>query len=580
VLDLTLHKDIKKLKKSPYGWAIALYRDGCGYCELLKPEWTAAAGKMRKMAGVVRSVPPTSHSQPCRQRPPHCRSPAAYAVASASRSHTQPHWPLQAAVDVVNHKHIADSLMKEYGFEVKGVPTVIMLKPGPDGKKELVKYEGERKTKAIVKALTNVMPEFVARITEPSFATWQRKPGAKIVLFSKKREPSSQLKVPRQHCYALVVFATHQNGIERFCGFSCVLFEFSVRLRIHIIRRIVCVSNLVTSITHGWTHSVPHSTTPPPPPPPPQALSTKYRDRNISFGIVDQTDVKMRSLFSVNDFPKLFAVEAGQRVGEGGYTPVEYTRGNSFVSLDFFVMDFASEKPSSGGAADGGAPAPDPTSSTGSKSSGGSTSSKAGDKPKTKAKSSPAKKKAKPPPAPPKKSTTVKRSPTKKRSPTLSGKLRTMPQPSNPIRLKGADLSKLSVKELRGVLARWDDPCSSCLEKSNFVERITKHRKTHGDMESVAQHYAKRAKAKERRAAKKQQGSSTANGESNGGGGGGGGGNTDGEGDTVEDDPFCTRMLEVETVPLQDKIEELESENAELRRQLALVSEPLIREDL
>eukprot|EP00037_Helgoeca_nana_P014060 m.130258 g.130258 ORF g.130258 m.130258 type:complete len:492 (-) comp22370_c0_seq1:209-1684(-) len=461
VLDLTLHKDIKKLKKSPYGWAIALYRDGCGYCELLKPEWTAAAGKMRKMAGV-------------------------------------------AAVDVVNHKHIADSLMKEYGFEVKGVPTVIMLKPGPDGKKELVKYEGERKTKAIVKALTNVMPEFVARITEPSFATWQRKPGAKIVLFSKKREPSSQLK----------------------------------------------------------------------------ALSTKYRDRNISFGIVDQTDVKMRSLFSVNDFPKLFAVEAGQRVGEGGYTPVEYTRGNSFVSLDFFVMDFASEKPSSGGAADGGAPAPDPTSSTGSKSSGGSTSSKAGDKPKTKAKSSTAKKKAKPPPAPPKKSTTVKRSPTKKRSPTLSGKLRTMPQPSNPIRLKGADLSKLSVKELRGVLARWDDPCSSCLEKSNFVERITKHRKTHGDMESVAQHYAKRAQAKERRAAKKQQGSSTANGESNGGGSGGGGGNTDGEGDTVEDDPFCTRMLEVETVPLQDKIEELESENAELRRQLALVSEPLIREDL
>ena len=49
-------------------------------------------------------------------------------------------WPWQAAVDVVTHQHIAKSLMDEYGFEVKGVPTVVVLRPGPDGKKTLEVY--------------------------------------------------------------------------------------------------------------------------------------------------------------------------------------------------------------------------------------------------------------------------------------------------------------------------------------------------------------------------------------------------------------------------------------------------------
>lgn len=150
------------------------------YCELLKPEWTAAAAKMRKMAGVVSGAL-------------HCRTP----FSSGARLKFSPllGFFFQAAVDVVTHQHIAQSLMKDYGFEVKGVPTVIILKPGPDGKKELVQYSGERKTSPIVKALGAAMPEFVARITEPSFDSWQQKPGAKVVLFSKKREPSPQLKV-------------------------------------------------------------------------------------------------------------------------------------------------------------------------------------------------------------------------------------------------------------------------------------------------------------------------------------------------------------------------------------------------
>eukprot|EP00035_Acanthoeca_spectabilis_P039263 m.60670 g.60670 ORF g.60670 m.60670 type:complete len:463 (-) comp9518_c0_seq2:2369-3757(-) len=436
VIDLTLHKDVKRMKNSPYAWALALYRDGCGYCELLKPEWTAAAAKMRKMAGV-------------------------------------------AAVDVVTHQHIAQSLMKDYGFEVKGVPTVIILKPGPDGKKELVQYSGERKTSPIVKALGAAMPEFVARITEPSFDSWQQKPGAKVVLFSKKREPSPQLK----------------------------------------------------------------------------ALSTKYRDRNVSFGIVDETDAKLRSLFSVNSYPKLFAIEAGRRVGKESYSPVEYTRGNSFVSLDFFVMDFASDKPSSSTESKKG----DSKSEKSKPNKGNSKKSK------PEKSSSPKKSKTKkPPPPPPKKSTSSKR-----RNPTLNGQLRQLPQPPNPIKLKGTDITKLSVKQLRGILARWDDPCSSCLEKSIFIERIKKHRKVYGDMENVAQHYAKKAQAEERRKKKKKmreaEKQESADASSNG---------------STEDDPFCTRMIEVETGALKEKLEELEAENAELRRQLDLVGKPLIHEDL
>eukprot|EP00038_Savillea_parva_P002664 m.116327 g.116327 ORF g.116327 m.116327 type:complete len:514 (+) comp10914_c0_seq2:331-1872(+) len=481
VIDLTLHKDVKRIKKSPYAWGIALYRDGCGYCELLKPEWTNVAAKMRKMAGI-------------------------------------------AAVDVVTHQHIAQSLMQEYGFEVKGVPTVIILKPSPDGKKkEMEVYNGERKLKPILKAVTNAMPEFVARITEPSFAGWQQKPGAKIVLFTKKREPSRELK----------------------------------------------------------------------------ALSTKYRDRNVSFGIVDQSDTALRALFGVDTVPKLVAIESGQRVGEGGYQPIEYTRGNTFVSLDFFVMDFAAPKPAG---EEGGTESMDGDSSaSGASSPAGATKSKskkpkASSKSKSKSKSGSSTKRRTPSSSSSSSSSGANTYPGgnspsspssapsnkgKRRSPALSGKLRRLPQPADPITLKGTDLTKLSVKQLRGILARWDDACTSCLEKSNFIERIEKHRAVYGDMEAIAQRYAEKAKTKNRRAAAKRKRAAAASaGEGGGAGGGGGDGGVDGDAGDGNDDPFCTRMLEVETGPLQDRIAELEAENTRLRRQLELVAEPLIHDDL
>ena len=251
-------------------------------------------------------------------------------------------------------------------------------------------YSGERKATPITKAISDAMPQFVARITEPAFATWQRKPGAKVLLFSKKREPPPQLR----------------------------------------------------------------------------ALSTKYRDRNVSFGLVDHGDAALRGLFGVNEFPTLVAIEAGKRVGEEGYTPAVHKGGTSFVSMDFFVMDFAAPESSSSSNLAG-----DDTGSGGSGTAPTPSKSRAGKSPPTSRRK--------------KGSTTASDSKTKKKTSKSSapralkktlGNTRRLPQPSEYIKLKGTDLTKLTVKQLRGVLARWDDPCTSCLEKSNFIERIEKHR--------------------------------------------------------------------------------------------------------
>lgn len=89
----------------------------------------------------------------------------------------------------------------------------------------------------------------------------------------------------------------------------------------------------------------------------------------------------------------------------------------------------------------------------------------------------------------------------------------------------------------------------------------------YGDLESFAKHSAAKQSRKESRAA-------SGNTEK------AGGDETGDDGAVVSDDPFCSRMLEGETAPLRERIAELEAENAMLKRQLELVSEPLIHEDL
>ena len=73
---------------------------------------------------------------------------------------------------------------------------------------------------------------------------------------------------------------------------------------------------------------------------------------------------------------------------------------------------------------------------------------------------------------------------------------RKLPQPADPVMLATADLDALSIAELRGVLARWDDPCTGCAERYNFVSKIEAHRKAYGDLDAEAKRFGKKARKK------------------------------------------------------------------------------------
>lgn len=125
---------------------------------------------------------------------------------------------------------------------------------------------------------------------------------------------------------------------------------------------------------------------------------------------------------------------------------------------------------------------------------------------------------------------------------------RKLPQPEDPITLNGADLSKLSVKELRGVLARWDDACKGCVEKDNFLMQIKQNREVHGDMEHVANSFRKKSPQKEPEASEEEtkaskEVSKVDKGKRDSGG----------SGEEIENDDLCSWMLEIQTRPLLEE---------------------------
>jgi len=413
---------------------------------------------------------------------------------------------------------------------------VIILKPKPNGKKALVVYEGERKVKAMVKAFGNHMPEFVATISDDSYDAWESKPGAKAVLFSKKKEVPTILK----------------------------------------------------------------------------ALSTKYQGR-MHFGIIDPSSIVLKARFLVSEYPQLLIVEDGRAVGKKDYIPIPYKGKSKFFSMDSFLLDFAGEKPSddepdssnttSESSKTQKAKSDSPTtSSPTSASTKDSEGKKKADKKKTteksKSKSKPAEKKSKKDEQDDASSETEeekivrkekekkirkekrekskadakkaaqkrKEKEAKKSKKKPKSGLRTLPQPANPIVLKGTDLKTLSVKELRGILARWDDPCNACTEKDQFLMKIADNRKEYGDMEAIAKMYAKKPSQRKRTAAHPDVGT----GAKDSGGDGGNG----------EDDLLCGRMLKMETGPLLDQIQALTLENEELKQLLANAQEPLVHGEL
>lgn len=47
------------------------------------------------------------------------------------------------------------------------------------------------------------------------------------------------------------------------------------------------------------------------------------------------------------------------------------------------------------------------------------------------------------------------------------------------IDLKTVDLKKLKVRELKKILADWDERCDGCLEKTDFIKRIEELKPLH-----------------------------------------------------------------------------------------------------
>jgi hypothetical protein len=90
VVPITDAAGLKRLQRSNYLWVLEFYREGCGYCVQAAPEFEKAATSLKRMVGF-------------------------------------------AAVDVEKNQGIAGQLMQAFGVEVKGVPTIVILKPTAKG---------------------------------------------------------------------------------------------------------------------------------------------------------------------------------------------------------------------------------------------------------------------------------------------------------------------------------------------------------------------------------------------------------------------------------------------------------------
>lgn len=115
-----------KLEKSNFAWVVAFYREGCGFCALLRPEFDEAATELKRYARI-------------------------------------------GAIDVERSRDLASYVQQRYGFQVEGVPTIKTFVPRQHGggksegdKKPLIDtYNGERKAKQIIDAARSIMPSFM-----------------------------------------------------------------------------------------------------------------------------------------------------------------------------------------------------------------------------------------------------------------------------------------------------------------------------------------------------------------------------------------------------------------------------------
>lgn len=143
VVALKTTKDFKdRVSNSSFLWVLELYREGCGFCALLHPEYDKAASDLK-------------------------------------------HLVYFGAVDVEHHRGLASAVQKKYNFQVSGVPTIKVLTPGGG----IEDFPGERNAKALKAAAYKAMPSFVDVVGFSKLDGWLAKGGSdvrKAVLFSAK----------------------------------------------------------------------------------------------------------------------------------------------------------------------------------------------------------------------------------------------------------------------------------------------------------------------------------------------------------------------------------------------------------
>ena len=88
------------------------------------------------------------------------------------------------------HQQLVQSLMQRYNFEVKGVPTILVLKPKllKSGRmsKTAVAYNGARTAPALYKEALQQMPDYSEYVTTASLERFRNKSLPQALLISSK----------------------------------------------------------------------------------------------------------------------------------------------------------------------------------------------------------------------------------------------------------------------------------------------------------------------------------------------------------------------------------------------------------
>ena len=157
VIVLKTRSDWSKLEKSNFAWVVAFYRESCGFCALLRPEWEEAATSLKRYVRI-------------------------------------------AAVDVERSRELTGYAQQRYNFQVEGVPTIKTFVPlvKKQGRPLIDTYNGERKANAVVSHVRGLMPSFLLPSKllkfDESLHISNLETGPVALFFSEKPSPSATAK--------------------------------------------------------------------------------------------------------------------------------------------------------------------------------------------------------------------------------------------------------------------------------------------------------------------------------------------------------------------------------------------------